>query len=256
MNCQAKSRPRVVGTRAAVPFRILTGIFVLVLLLVLVLGPTASITSTSTISLGTRTTEPTHRSVGGSSILESRDHLFALVVEDLEGFVEDRSQLREDRAATNATTLMMLDFRFWNTHSVHFPIDVLPTQRERFRGRSKPSVATQAQDHFPNWVGLLHQLVDDFPRDELVDFDGASLRSNLGKRILVDDLPIDGIVHELPRELDPFVDRRSGHHSGFELLVKLLRMPRGDLIDLDPRWHEFFVVRYHLFPYRDGGWLA
>jgi hypothetical protein len=25
--------------------------------------------------------------------------------------------------------------------------------------------------------------------------------------------------------------------------VKLLRVPRGDLIDLDPRWHEFFEVR-------------
>ena len=108
----------------------------------------------------------------------------------------------------------------------------------------------------PDGVGLLHQLVDHFARDELVDLDGASLRSNLGKRILVDDLPIDRIVHELPRELDPFMDRRRSHPSGFELLVKLLRVPRGDLIDLDPRWHAFFEVRYHLFPYRDGGWLA
>ncbi len=202
------------GTRAAVPFRILTGIFVLVLLLVLVLGPTASITSTSTISLGTRTTEPTHRSVGGSSILESRDHLFALVVEDLEGFVEDRSQLREDRAATNATTFVVLDLRLGDAHPIHLPINVLPTQRERFRGRPKPAVATQPQDHFPNWVCFPHQLIDDFSWHKLVDFDGASLRSNLGKRVLVDDLPIDGIVHELPRELDPFVDRRRGHPSG------------------------------------------
>jgi hypothetical protein len=30
-------------------------------------------------------------------------------------------------------------------------------------------------------------------------------------------------VHELPSELDPFVDRRRGHPSGFELLVKLVR---------------------------------
>ena len=86
--------------------------------------------------------------------------------------------------------------------------------------------------------------------------DGASLRSNLGKGVLVDDLPIDRIVHELPSELDPFMDRRRGHPSGFELLVKLFCMPRSDLIDLDPRWHEFFEVRYHLFPYRDRGWLA
>jgi hypothetical protein len=85
-----------------------------------------------------------------------------------------------------------------------------------------------------NWVGLLHQLVDDFPRDELIDLNGASLRSNLAEWILVDDLPIDGIVHELSRELDPFVDRRRGHPLGLELLVKLLREPCGDLIDPVP----------------------
>jgi hypothetical protein len=50
-------------------------------------------------------------------------------------------------------------------------------------------------------------------------------------------------VHELPRELDPFVDRCRGHSSGFELLVKLLRVPSSDLIDLDPRWNEFTEVR-------------
>jgi hypothetical protein len=41
-------------------------------------------------------------------------------------------------------------------------------------------------------------------------------------------------VHELPRELDPFVDRRRGHTSGFELLVKLFRVAGGDLIDAVP----------------------
>jgi hypothetical protein len=30
-------------------------------------------------------------------------------------------------------------------------------------------------------------------------------------------------VHELPRELDPSVDRGRGHPFGFELLVKLVR---------------------------------
>jgi hypothetical protein len=30
-------------------------------------------------------------------------------------------------------------------------------------------------------------------------------------------------VHELPSELDPLVDRRRRHPSGFELLVKRLR---------------------------------
>jgi len=112
----------------------------------------------------------------------------------------------------------MLDLRLRDAHPTHLPINVLPTQRERFRGRPKPTVATQPQDHFPNGVCLLHQFVDDFPRDKLVDLDGASLRSNLSEWVLVDDLPIDRIVHELPRELDPLVDRRRGHSSGFELL--------------------------------------
>ena len=79
VNCQAKSKPRAEGTRVAVPFRILTGIFVLVLLLVLVLGPTASITSTSTISLSTRTTEPTHRRVGDCTVQWSGNHILALI---------------------------------------------------------------------------------------------------------------------------------------------------------------------------------
>ncbi len=83
-------------------------------------------------------------------------------------------------------------------------------------------------EHLPDGVCLLHQLVDHFAGYKLVDFDGASLRSNLAEWVLIDDLPIDRIVHELPRELDPFVDRRRGHPSGFELLVKLLRVTRGD----------------------------
>ena len=60
-------------THVVVPFGILTGIFVLLL------GPTASITSTSTISLSTRTTEPTHRRVGGCTVLWSGDHILALI---------------------------------------------------------------------------------------------------------------------------------------------------------------------------------
>ena len=97
----------------------------------------------------------------------------------------------------------------------------------------KNGIATQAQDHLPNRVCLLHQLVDHLPRYKLVDLDGAPLRSNLGKRVLIDDLPIDRIVHELPSELDPFVDRRGGHPSGFELLVKLFRVLRSNLVDPD-----------------------
>gem|GEM_PF-6202422 len=67
------------------------------------------------------------RRVGGSSILRCGDHVFALIAEDLEDFVEDRSKLGEDRAATNATAFVMLHLRLWNAHPIHFPIDVLPT---------------------------------------------------------------------------------------------------------------------------------
>ena len=97
----------------------------LVLVLVLVLGPTASITSTSTISLSTSTTEPAHRRVGRRSILRCGDHILALIAEDLERFIEDRSQLGEEhRAATIAKDLLMLHLRIWDAHPVDFPIDL------------------------------------------------------------------------------------------------------------------------------------
>ena len=105
-------------------FALLTGVFVLVILLVIVFESTASITSPSTISLSTRTTEPTHRRISGSSILRSRDHKLAFAPEDLGRFVQDRSKLREDRAVANATTFVMLDFRLGDTHPIHLPIDV------------------------------------------------------------------------------------------------------------------------------------
>jgi hypothetical protein len=41
-------------------------------------------------------------------------------------------------------------------------------------------------------------------------------------------------VHELPSELDPFVDRRRGHPSGLELLMKLFGVAGGELIDAVP----------------------
>ncbi len=158
--------------------------------------------------------------VGGRSILGRSDHILALVAEYLKRFVEDRSKLREDRATANATGFVVLHLWFGDAHPIHFPIDVLPTQRQRFRRCSKPTEATQAQDPLQNWVCLLHQLVDDFPRDELVDLNGASLRSNLAEWILVDDPPVDGIVHKLPRELDPLVDRRRGHPLVSSLSMK------------------------------------
>ena len=99
----------------------------------------------------------------------------------------------------------------------------------------------------PNWVGLLHQLVDHFARYKLVDFDSASLRSNFTKRILVDDLPIDRIVHELPGELDPLVDRRCGHPSGFELLVKLLRVPISNLVGRHSNFQGEVVTAMYAF---------
>ena len=136
-------------------FALLTGVFVLVLLLVLVLGPTASITSTSTISLSTRTTEPTQCSIGCRSILWSRDHVFALVTEDLEGFVEELSTVGKDRAATNATAFVMLDLWLWNTHSVHFPIDVVcaksNSQIKAWDGSRIPQIVRSAWKVFLTW---------------------------------------------------------------------------------------------------------
>ena len=115
------------GTHVVVPFRILTGIFVLVL------GPTASITSTSTISLSTRTTEPAHRRIGCRSILRSRDHILALIAEYLERFVEDRSQLGEDRERSGS-------------YECHDLRDARPLALEcsfgSFPNRCPPSVAT------------------------------------------------------------------------------------------------------------------
>ena len=86
----------------------------------------------------------------------------------------------------------------------------------------------------PNGVGLLHQIVDDFAGYELVDLHRTLLRLYFAERVFIDDLPVDRIVHELACELDPFMDRRRGHPLGLELLVKLLRVPCGDLIDPVP----------------------
>ena len=58
---------------------------------------------------------------------------------------------------------------------------------------------------------------------ELVDLHRTLLRLYFAERVFIDDLPVDRIVHELPSELDPSVDRRRGHPFGFELLVKLVR---------------------------------
>jgi len=89
----------------------------------------------------------------------------------------------------------------------------------------KNGIATQSQDHLPDGVGLLHQFVDHF-------------------------------VHELPRELDSFVDRRRGHTPCLELLVKLYGVACGELVDPDPLGHELFEVRHHLLPNRNRGWFA
>ena len=66
---------------------------------------------------------PTHGCVGSGTVLWSRDHVFALVAEYLERFVEDRSKIREDRATANATTFVMLDLRLWDAHPILIPID-------------------------------------------------------------------------------------------------------------------------------------
>ena len=57
------------------------------------------------------------------TVLWSRNHILAFVAEDLEGFVEDRSQLGKDREAANVTAFVMLDFWLRDAHPVHFPID-------------------------------------------------------------------------------------------------------------------------------------
>ena len=72
----------------------------------------------------------------------------------------------------------------------------------------KNGIAAQQQDHLPNWIGLLHQFIDHFAGYKLVDLHRAFLRLYFAERILVDDLLVNRIVHELPSELDPFVDRR------------------------------------------------
>jgi hypothetical protein len=55
----------------------------------------------------------------------SCDHVFAFVPEDLEGFVEDRSQLRKDRTTANPSAFVMLDLRLRDTHPVQLPVDVV-----------------------------------------------------------------------------------------------------------------------------------
>ena len=95
------------------------------------------------------------------------------------------------------------------------------------------TISTQPQDHLPNGVGLLHQLVYHFAGYELVDLHRTLLRLYFAERVFIDDLPVDRIVHELPSEFDPFVDRRRGHPSGFELFVKLFRVACGNLVDPD-----------------------
>ena len=63
-------------------------------------------------------------------------------------------------------------------------------------------------------------------------------------------------MHELVRELNPLVDRRRGHPSSFELLVKLFGMACRNLVDPDPLGHELFKVRYYLLPNRNRGRFA
>jgi hypothetical protein len=65
----------------------------------------------------------------------------------------------------------------------------------------------------PKRVGFLHQLVDYLAGYKLIYFHRTLLGLYLAERILVDDLSVDRIVHELPCELDPFVDRRRGHSA-------------------------------------------
>jgi len=49
---------------------------------------------------------------------------------------------------------------------------------------TKNGIATQTQDHLPNRVGLLHQLVDHFARHKLVDLHRTDLSENGWIRLL------------------------------------------------------------------------
>ena len=55
----------------------------------------------------------------------------------------DRSQLRKDRAATDSPTFVVLDLWLRDAHSVQFPVDVVPSQRQCFRRCPQPTVATR-----------------------------------------------------------------------------------------------------------------
>ncbi len=54
-------------------------------------------------------------------------------------------------------------------------------------------------------------------------------------------------MHDLPGELDPFVDCCCGHPSGFELFVKHFRMPRSDLVDRRSNSQAEIVTAMYVF---------
>jgi hypothetical protein len=59
------------------------------------------------------------------------DHIFALVADDLEGFVEDRSQFEKERTVANATTFVLKVLWLRDSHPVQFPVDDRPSARIR-----------------------------------------------------------------------------------------------------------------------------
>jgi hypothetical protein len=61
---------------------------------------------------------PTHRRVGCEALLGSGGHIFAFVSQDLERFIEDRTLLRKDWAATNTTTFVVFDLWLRDTHPI------------------------------------------------------------------------------------------------------------------------------------------
>jgi hypothetical protein len=58
-------------------------------------------------------------------------------------------------------------------------------------------LAPQAHEYKPHTIGVRYHFVHDFVWYEFVDLHCASSRSDFAERVLVDDLPIDGIVHKL-----------------------------------------------------------
>jgi hypothetical protein len=151
VSCQAKSKPRAAGTRAAVPFAC---------------WPASNDIIAASPRRRRGAEVASFRSVGWRSSNPSPCWLplDTAVPRPHSRSCSRRSQkLRrgsvEARTTANPSAFVVLDLRLRDTHPVQLPIDVVPAQRECFRGCAKPTVATQSQDHLPNGLALFVRLI-------------------------------------------------------------------------------------------------